>query len=602
VRLLSKTLTIATAFSLVAGSINWQIPAQAADALSEEELVSSINSGTNLGPGAEELRPAITTNDNQATSVSSSPEDRSSQSLLDSRTNLHKKNYLPKQAPTGASAKVIHLQAIGTSSESNISGPGAAVTQAVQKENIPLEHPQIKALISINDYLSPFSLDANSAQKIKLRDVLLTGMDQNLDLAISQTNSKVQQWNYLSALGKFLPDITMSYLENFAKGTIVFPFNSFAGSLPGTGTVTSHTIGKVNTKARIDNPFIIMSPGFRFYGYRGGRILFGALQAKHNYKAARAGQNATLSDTLLTLTKDYYNLMLAETILQIRIEAVHTSEEQLRNNTNLYHSGLATNLDVLQSQTQLARDRQSLVDQQVVRRNGAITLAEALNVDLGADLLPVDRIVRKIRLIDPRLTVSDLLRISIDNRPELKQYEELRLAAKRAIVVAGAPLQPTFALTGNIYGIGPPSQIGTLYALGLNVNWQMGGLGTVDLANVQASRWQARVAQIQANKELVTVLGQVRSSFLQSLDTEHNIEEASNEVMSSAEELRLAQLRFSSGLGTNLDIITSQRDYTQALIDKAQTIINFDIAQAQLLHDTGLISVDSLTSGRLLTQ
>ncbi|WP_421020655.1 TolC family protein, partial [Klebsiella pneumoniae] len=65
------------------------------------------------------------------------------------------------------------------------------------------------------------------------------------------------------------------------------------------------------------------------------------------------------------------------------------------------------------------------------------------------------------------------------------------------------------------------------------------------------------------------------------LDKERNIEEASNEVASSLEELRLAELRTTNGLGINLDIITAQRDYTQALVDKAQAMINFDIAQAQ---------------------
>jgi outer membrane protein TolC len=374
-------------------------------------------------------------------------------------------------------------------------------------------------------------------------------------------------------------------------------FGSFAGSSVGGtgGTLTRNVIN-------IDAPFIAMGPGFRYYGYRGGRVLFGALQAKHNYKAAGAAQNASLRDTLLTITQDYYNLMLAETLLQIRIQAVRTSEEQLRNNTNQLHQGLATSLDVLQSTTQLSRDRQNLVDQQIARRSASIALAQAINVDLGADLLPVDTTVRKVRLIDPRLIVGDLLRIAIDNRPELKQYEELRLAAKRAIIVAGAPLQPNFALSGNILGLGPPRQLEALYVLGLNVNWQLGGMGTIDSANVQVARWQARQAHLQANKELVTILAQARTSLLQSLDTERNIDEAANEVASSAEELRLARLRFSSGLGTNLDIITAQRDYTQALIDKAKAIINFNIAQAQLLHDIGVISVDGLTSGRLLTK
>ncbi|HEY9755336.1 MAG TPA: TolC family protein [Oculatellaceae cyanobacterium] len=122
------------------------------------------------------------------------------------------------------------------------------------------------------------------------------------------------------------------------------------------------------------------------------------------------------------------------------------------------------------------------------------------------------------------------------------------------------------------------------------------------MANIQSARWQARQSLLKANKEVVTVLKQVHTSLLQSLDTERTIQETSDEVASATEELRLARLRFKSGLGTNLDVITAQRDYTTSLIDKAQAIINFNIAQAQLVHDVGMISVDALTSGRLLTK
>src|SRR5262249_4514394 len=135
------------------------------------------------------------------------------------------KQYMPELAPTNASAAAITPKLGGTGGESSISGPTAAVTGAVQRENIVLERPKLKALISVNDYLSPFSLDANASQSITLREVLITGIDRNLDLAISRSNTKIKQWNYLSALGKFLPEITMSFQETFLKGAVGLPFN-----------------------------------------------------------------------------------------------------------------------------------------------------------------------------------------------------------------------------------------------------------------------------------------------------------------------------------------------------------------------------------------
>ena len=50
-------------------------------------------------------------------------------------------------------------------------------------------------------------------------------------------------------------------------------------------------------------------------------------------------------------------------------------------------------------------------------------------------------------------------------------------------------------------------------------------------------------------------------------------------------------------MGTNLEQIQSQRDYAAALTNQAQAIGNSNIAQAQLLHDMGMISVTTLTEG-----
>jgi outer membrane protein len=513
---------------------------------------------------------------------------------------------LRHKSPTGASGQ--KTTAVFTSSSVVTVGPSEAATGAFSLDEIRLNSTKLQSLISVNNYLNPFQLDASTTDTINLRQSLIVGLDGNLDLAISRTNTKQRKFAFFSSLGNFLPDPTFGYTDFLTSGRIGLPVSaaSIFGGSSSTATSTTATAGlnsgNNTTTIKIHHPFQIMHAGLDFYAYRGGSVLFGALQSRHNYKAAKQQEKASLSDTLMSVTQSYYNLVLAAALLQIRIDAVRTSEEQLRRNLDRFHSGLATNLDVLQSRTQLSRDRQLLVDQQISRRSASITLATNLNINLGADLKPVELIVKKNRLIDPRLNIADILQLAIDNRPELKQYEELRLAAKRSIMVAAANLQPTVLLSGNAYGVGPPNDLQALGVFAINANWRLRGFGTVDSFDIQQARWQARQASLQSQKELQTVLMQVRNSYLQILDKEKNIEQAGDEVNSSIEELRLAELRKSSGLGINLDIITAQRDYTQALVDKAQAIINFDIAQAQLVHDTGLISIDALTSNRLLSK
>jgi outer membrane protein TolC len=92
------------------------------------------------------------------------------------------------------------------------------------------------------------------------------------------------------------------------------------------------------------------------------------------------------------------------------------------------------------------------------------------------------------------------------------------------------------------------------------------------------------------------VTSEVRRSYLQSLKTDRKIEEAVAQVRSANEELRLAQLRFQNGVGRNIDVLKAQQDYTSSLIEKARAIVNFNNAQIDLLHDTGLISSSTVLS------
>jgi outer membrane protein TolC len=75
------------------------------------------------------------------------------------------------------------------------------------------------------------------------------------------------------------------------------------------------------------------------------------------------------------------------------------------------------------------------------------------------------------------------------------------------------------------------------------------------------------------------------------------IDKAAYSVASSREALRLARTRFVNGVSTNLEVIQAQRDYISALTTQAQAIVNSNIAQAQLLHDMGMISRSTLTNG-----
>ncbi len=467
---------------------------------------------------------------------------------------------------------------------------------------VPINRPPLQAFISVQNNLNPFSLDAGFTERIALEDALNGAMSQNLAIANSFDGMKVQKFTYLSTLSKFLPDLKAGYNLVALNGSIP---SALLGSSSGASGSSSSGSFKLPSAAQV------LTAGFTYNAYQGGKVLFGSLEQRHRLRAARAELKVSVNDVLLDVAKRYYDLVLNEALLEIRNRAVEISTEQVRLNSSQEKAGTATGLDVLQSQSQLASDQQNLVAQQSTRRQSAIQLTTTINSSYAQDLTSAEGSLKKRRVIPRRIPIAQLLLIAVDNRPELKQYEELRLAAKRAIVVAGAPLQPKVALGGSVYGIGANgtgtagssssgttlSSLSSIFVLNFSVNWALGSLGTTDLANIQQARWQARQATVQAKQSFQSVFEQVRTAYDQSLAADSRIEKASAQIAAAEEELRIAKKRMEAGIGLNLDVLNAQRDLTQAGINKAQAIVDFNVAQAQLLHDVGLISTNTLIAG-----
>lgn len=494
-------------------------------------------------------------------------------------------------------------------------------------EDIALKLPAAQELMPVGANLPVIKLEASYNQPVALKDVVNFAALNNLAIGVSREQMFSQRWLLIGALGRYLPDALMVFRTQFIAGSTLIQ-----GIIP----------------ASFATPNAFASAGYRFTGFQGGRVLFGALAQKHNYLASKAQLKGTINDVLLLVAQQYYELVRAQAFLQIRVRAVETSRAQLKLNQQLERAGTGTYFNTLQADTQLASDELNLLQQEVAFRTAAIALAKTLNIDMGANLMTVDSTVRKVRIIDPSLDINGLMRLAIRYRPELKRFEELRLAARRNIQVAAAPLYPSVVFYGSYQGSGatlgpgyrvqPGSfntspitsggpisttsggnpifpvgatftpaqqvkrQMRSSYTIGMEVDWNYPNAGVPDVANVQSNKHIARQRLLEANQVFLDVLQQVRTAYLNSLIAERQIDVTSRAVASSSEQLRLARVRLANGVGTNIDVLQAQQVWTQSLINKADAILKFNVAQVQLLRDLGIISVDTLTSGRLVRE
>jgi outer membrane protein TolC len=550
--------------------------------------------------------------------------------------------------------------------------PPESATDHEKNKTLSMNPIKLGAVIQIAS-LAPRRLDASYNEPISLRDALNYAMRNNLPIKISEESLIYQKSILWSDFASFLPSFSVNYGLTHSD---VYP----------------------DTKSNA-NVFLTR---LNFPVFTGGSVLYSTLAQVYRVKGWKEAYKITLNDTLLDVYQRYTNLILNHTLLKINAKSLEVSKLQLQQNERLFEAGTGTKFAIMQSRTQLANDRQALLAQQVTTRQAALLLANSLNMPLSANLIPVEESVSEQSIVDERLPINQILSVALKQRPELRQYEDFRLASLRNVQVGASPLYPTAAffvqfsranttyrgdvnaLNGtavsqiSLSGLGSgtasnvalgqaatfspgsnstaqsgantgaattvaasggtpiattqsgslvtsgavaPSIIGggggsissnningtntstvgvfpglfNTLQCGFSLTWSLSNMGLNSVANVISLRALARQSLLQANQEIMAVSEQVRSSYLTSLAARKQIDTAASSLESATEALRLADLRLQAGTGTNLELIQAQRDYVVALTSQAQAIVASNQAQAQLLHDMGVITMESLT-------
>ena len=524
------------------------------------------------------------------------------------------------------------------------------------------------------------AIEASYDQSITMQEALSYVLNHGLPLKISKESFNYQHWLTLSNAASALPSLYMSY------------------------TLTRANIFNTGTKS-IGRTFIA---GVSYPVFQGGNIVYSLLTQYYREKGWAYAYKATLNDVFLTVYQNYTNLVVNRVLMQIAAKTVEVDREQLAVTEAQFKSGTGTKFAVLQSKTQLAADKQLLLQQQVVVRRAALALNLSLNFPMSVNLIPVEETISEVPLFEDKVKINTLVADALKYNPSLRQYEMFWLTARRNIQVAASNFYPqvsfftqyqqndtqvepaanaadvggiatsaiassldsTFAgrasnnALGQLQSFSPsggstasqgantgPSampaasggtpiatvQSGSLvtsgavapsifgggsgpaggsnsngsfqapagifpgtfrsFQAGFALSWSLPNMLVGNLTSVYTAKVLARQAMMQINQELQLVMSQVRSDYLSMLNTRAVIDTAAYAVASSQEAWRLARVRLKEGVGTNVEEIQAQRDYIMALSNQAQAIGNSNIAQAQLLHDMGMMSVATLTQG-----
>ena len=286
-------------------------------------------------------------------------------------------------------------------------------------------------------------------------------------------------------------------------------------------------------------------------------------------------------DTRLNVTNDYYSLQQADETVRIQQSAVGNALASLNDAIAQLNAGVGTRFDVLRFQVNLANAQQNLTNalsQQVVARRqlaNRISLAQTVNVS-AADPVQLAGLWN--------LTLEESILQAFQNRAELQQVLAQRNISEQQRRVALSQLGPklNFVASYNLidqFGDTVPASKGYSVRLRASLNLYDGGAA---VAGADQQRANISIAEATFARQRNQIRFDVEQYYANLQSNLNNVNTSSVALNQARESVRLAQLRFRAGVGTQTEVISAQDAQTQAEGNHISAIVNYNRSLASL--------------------
>jgi multidrug efflux system outer membrane protein len=297
-------------------------------------------------------------------------------------------------------------------------------------------------------------------------------------------------------------------------------------------------------------------------------------------EAARAELLATedaRQTVILTLVSDvasdYFALLQLDLQLQITRETVKTQEDSVKLTNLRVEHGVATKLDVLQAQQVLDSANAQIPDleRRIAQEENAISIL------LGNYPQAVLRGRPLVEQALPPEVPPGLPSTLMERRPDIREAEQILVAANAEIGVAKAQFFPQISLTGSGGGaFGRSSVFSSLMSSQLGI-WSYGAQVSQPIFTAGALRGNLRLAESQHQQALIQYRQTIQRAFgdvsdaLIGYEKLHQVRVRQEDTVKDLQEsVRLSDMRYRGGTTTYLEVLDGQRSLFSAELTLAE--------------------------------
>jgi outer membrane protein len=415
----------------------------------------------------------------------------------------------------------------------------------------------------------------SASHVISLAQVERSALEQHPQMLVAHAATSVAQAQADQAFSPLLPQVTGAAAYNRQTGNFV----SRPGAIPSSAAAL---------------PGWDLSKSFDYwnFGVSATQLLYDFGQTQQKYRAAADTVEATqLSErttrllVVSTVRKAFFNARAAKDLVEVQRQTLDDQNKHLAQIQGFVRVGTQPEIAVAQQKALVANTQVQLISAQnnyetaKAQLNQAAGLTGGTDYDVGDDELPmVEDEDQPLDVLAPKAVAA---------RPELASIERQRAAQEATLSSAKGGYGP--ALSANAGATEQGTALNGLvpnWTAGVALTWPLfqGGLTVGQIRQAEAG---LQSVDAQRALEELQVRLDVDSARLGVRAAKATITAANDALASAREQLRLAEQRYATGVGSVIELYDAQVAYAGAAAQAVQARYSLASARAQLLAALG---------------
>ena len=380
-------------------------------------------------------------------------------------------------------------------------------------------------------------------------------------------------------------DIQQQTIPNFLKPMLA----PLAPYIPGLETMPDYVTMSFGLENTLRYGATLTQPIFL-----GGAGIAGIQIAKAAKNAAEQNLKEKRQELIFNTTNAFYTCVLAKELVKVQEEALKQSKANLDNVIKKYNVGAASGFDKMRAEVEVANLKPGVI----VAQNNYQSALTMLRTVLGLKRNVEIETIGELKYVEDdfgNMSLEDLQQIALENRGLIQAIHDQKRITQKGITIARSNFLPkiflqtdySYMLMRNDYKF-RHADASKGFSSALSVQIPLFH-GFNSAAQYQKSRLEYRIMLDTEKQAYDGIAAEIEVSYNKFKEAKEKYLSASQTVDLAKEALRLANLMYDEGVNTQLDVLNSQLALTQAKLNFANSIYEYQIARYRLRKVVGLL-------------